>query len=42
MSFNMAFSGDDRGSPCPDDMALDAVIKIVWFHTYFILMEELQ
>ena len=23
---------DERGSSCPDDETLDAVIKILWFH----------
>ena len=30
--FNVAFSRDERGSSCPDDETLDAVIKILWFH----------
>ena len=30
--FNVTFSRVERGFSCLDDKALDAVIKILWFH----------
>ena len=37
---NVAFSRDGRGSLCPDDATLDAVIKILWFHIKFKFMSN--